>query len=381
MKNINDFIKKNPNLSSKEGAEKCGISRQAYRTRKSRLGVKEVVKKLKPKEVLNNDKQNRQTKIETSLIKKQYQLLLKENEILEQNLKNAMGIKENTSHYVITKSPPSRGDVVPIILASDWHLEELIKGETINNLNDFNLEIADKRVENFFKNSVRLIEKEKQDSNIDTIILALLGDFISGNIHDVLLPICQLLPMDAILKVQGHLIAGIKYILNETKVKHLIIPCTVGNHSRITPKVWIATENGYSLEYFMYHNLKSVFASDKRVQFVISNSQHCYLDIWNYKLRFLHGTQIKYSGGIGGFTIPANKKIQMWGKAIPAYYTFLGHLHQLFDANPNFIVNGCLIGFSSYALAIGAEFQKPCQAIVMLSKRWGKAGVNPVFLD
>jgi biotin operon repressor len=44
MKNINDFIKKNPNLSSKEGAEKCGISRQAYRTRKSRLGIKEETK-------------------------------------------------------------------------------------------------------------------------------------------------------------------------------------------------------------------------------------------------------------------------------------------------------------------------------------------------
>lgn len=308
-------------------------------------------------------------------------LLIKENARLEKELFATLEIKKNTKSFdIFTPKSSSLSEVTPIILASDFHVEEEVKGITVNNLNIYNLKVAEQRSIRLFQNAIKLIEKERQDSKIQSVVLALLGDFISGSIHEPLLPICQLRPMEAIIFAQELLISGIEAIVRETKL-NVIIPCTVGNHSRVTDKVWIATENGYSLEYLMYKNMERYFRGNTKVKFVISEGQHCYLDIYKYRLRFLHGTQFRYMQGVGGFTIPVIKKIQRWDAAIPAYYTFAGHLHQFFDGNPRFLINGSLIGYNTYAMAIGAEFQKPCQSMIVLSQKYGKAGVNPIFVD
>lgn len=315
-------------------------------------------------------------------IKGENKFLLAENEKFEKDLFSALEIKRNakSTYRFSHKVSAHDSEVVPIIVLSDWHIEEEVTKVSVNGLNEYTVKIAEMRAKNLFQNTLRLLQKEEVDSKITTAVIALLGDFISGNIHDVLLPICKLQPMDAIMKVQDLLISGIEFLLKETKY-NFVIPCTVGNHSRITPKVWIATENGYSMEYLMYHSMKMYFRNEKRIKFVIAEGQHCYVDIFNYKLRFLHGTQFNYSNGLGGFTIPVMKKIQKWNAAIPAYYTFAGHLHQFFDGNPRFLINGSLIGYGTYAMAIGAEFQKPCQSFIVISKKWGKCSVSPIWVD
>lgn len=300
---------------------------------------------------------------------------------LEKEVVVALEIKRNTKpFYIRSVKNTSKGEVTPIILLSDFHYEEEVKKQTVNGMNEYNLDIARKRVKSIFVNILRLVEKERHESKMDAIVLALLGDFISGAIHEPLLPICQLQPMQAILEVQELLIGGIEMLRRETKLP-IYVPCTVGNHSRTSKKVWIATEQGFSLEYMMYKNMENYFKRDPGVHFVVSESQHCYVKVYNFNLRFLHGTQFLYNGGVGGFTIPVNKKIKIWNNAMPCYYTFAGHLHQLFDGNPNFLINGSLIGYNTFALSIGAEFQRPCQAMTIISKKWGKAGVSPIFTD
>lgn len=315
-------------------------------------------------------------------IKGENKLLLAENIKFEKDLLSALEIKRNSraTYRYSYKMSAHDSEVVPIIILSDWHIEEEVSKVSVNGLNEYSVKIAEHRANTLFINTLRLLKKEAADSKITNVVIALLGDFISGNIHDVLLPICKLQPIQAIIKVQDLLISGIEFLLQETDYR-FVIPCTVGNHSRITPKVWIATEQGYSLEYLMYHSMKAHFKNEKRVEFIIAEGQHCYVDVFSYKLRFLHGTQFKYSNGLGGFTIPVMKKIQKWDAAIPAYYTFAGHLHQFFDGNPRFLINGSLIGYGTYAMAIGAEFQKPCQSFIVLSKKWGKAGVSPIFVE
>lgn len=300
---------------------------------------------------------------------------------MEKELIAALEIKRGTKSVTIRKPKlANKSEVIPIIIASDWHIEEEVRKITVNGLNEYTLEIAEQRAKTFFQNALRLVEKERVDSTMDSICLALLGDFISGKIHEPLLPICKLQPTQAIIFVQELLISGIEFLRKETGLK-IYIPCTSGNHARITDKVWIASENGYSLEYLMYQNMARYFKNDTGVKFFVSESQHCYLQFFGYNLRFLHGTQFRYSGGIGGFTIPVVKKIQKWDTAIPSYYTFAGHLHQFFDGSPKFLINGSLIGYNTFAMAIGAEFQKPCQTFVVLSKKHGKVGVHPIFLE
>ena len=70
------------------------------------------------------------------------------------------------------------------MVASDWHIEERVAPNTVSGLNTFDLAIGKKRATAFFQRGLRLIKLLQQDVKIDTIVLALLGDFITNDIYD-----------------------------------------------------------------------------------------------------------------------------------------------------------------------------------------------------
>jgi len=237
----------------------------------------------------------------------------------------AAQIKDGTETFKITtsKSACGKSEATAFLIASDWHMEEEVKAEKVNNLNTYNLEIASQRAEYFFKNGLRLVNISARDTNIKDIVVALIGDFISGNIHEELLETCLLQPMDAILFAQKHIIAGLEYMLENSNY-HITVPCIVGNHARITEKVHHSTEQENSLEYFMYKNMAQYFRKEKRITFIIPNSDDCYIPVYGYNIRFAHGHQFKYAGGVGGITIPLIKWLNIQNGNIHADYTVVG---------------------------------------------------------
>lgn len=313
-------------------------------------------------------------------LKKQNKNLLKELAQKEKELLASARIKKTPQTLVIRPMRTSKIQTVPFILASDWHSEEEVKLETVSNLNEFNLKIADTRIQLFFNNSVKLLSLMKTDTNFNTVVLALLGDFISGNIHEALLPICQLPPIEAVMWVQKRIIAGIEFLLKETPYK-FIIPCCVGNHSRITGHMlYIATEKGNALETFMYYNLLDHFRSEGRVQFMIADGYHLYLSFFGRDIRLHHGHSIRFNKNVGGIFPTVYKAIMQWNKGKRADLDVFGHFHSMRNGG-NFIVNGSLIGYNTYAVFITAEYEKPRQKFFMYTNGGEVVGEYPVFLD
>jgi len=298
--------------------------------------------------------------------------------LLEQEKNAILEIRENTKGFTIEPKESSKtGEAVAIALASDWHVEEIVRKDKVNDLNEYNLGISKSRAEKFFQNLLKLIRKEQQDIRINTLILALLGDFITSNIHDELKENCALRPIEAIIYTQNILISGLDFILNNSNLD-LIIPCHVGNHSRITKKVHQSTEQGNSLEYFMFHNLKKYYSKNRRVNFVVAEGYHTYIEVFGFTLRFHHGHNVVYGGGVGGLTIPLIKAINTWNLTKRADQDFLGHFHQ-YTPHRRFTVNGSMIGYSPFALSIKGEFEPPQQAFCLYDKRRGKTVQIPIL--
>lgn len=265
-----------------------------------------------------------------------------------------------------------------IILASDWHYEENVKSSQVNGLNKYDTVIAKERAEKLFRVTAQLIKVHQKEYDIDNLILALLGDFISGSIHDDLKEGNNIQPTEAIYEVQCLIASGIKYLLKETDVS-LIIPCSSGNHGRITDKIRVSTAYGNSLEFLMYRQMRDYFENEPRVKFIINDSYLTYMNIYGYTARFSHGDSIKYGGGVGGIFIPAFKAISQWNKSKHADWDFFGHFHQLKDGG-NFVTNGSLIGFNSYAIRIKADYEKPKQAFMIIDEERGLDVVRKITL-
>lgn len=266
---------------------------------------------------------------------------------------------------------------------SDHHSEERVLLGQVGGRNEHNLEINDRRFQQLVLGTIAWFKIESAKTAIKNFTIALLGDFITGSIHADLSEANLLAPTEAIYRAQNQLIGGLQYIRDNTPKDVVItVVCHGGNHGRMTIDQRIATETGNSLEQYMYYTIRDFFKNDPRFQFIIATGYHTYVTYFDkFKVRYHHGHQLNYGGGVGGITIPVNKAIAQWNKANPVNLDVFGHFHTRFDGG-NFICNGSLIGYNAYAVSIKASFEKPSQTFFLINKEYGeKTMVAPIFVD
>lgn len=286
------------------------------------------------------------------------------------------------SIIVYEKASWERGDAIPCALASDWHIEEPVTASDVHSLNEYNLEIARKRAVFFFQNFLRLADIMARDSHVRAIWIGFLGDFFSGFIHEELVATNLLAPGDAAKEVVGMLTSGIEFLLRESNYQ-ILGDCLAGNHGRMTKQMWHGDPTGTSLESFMYHTVAARFHGNPRVQLNVADRAMVYRDFFErFRMRLIHGYEVKYGGGVGGITIPLNKALAQWDRPIQASLTALGHFHQRLSG-PNYEINGSLIGYNTFAQAIKAGYEDPQQSFFLVHARKGgtRAITAPIWLD
>lgn len=363
---------------------RCLACYKAYRHAEAdRAHAAQIAPTLAPEPVvlIEADRKAQREAQKLSILTTKYHELLKVTERQEADLHSFNVMADHAEAYPIglpktDRARTNEGTVV--LVASDWHIEEGV-GKEVGGLNTYSIEIAEARAQKFFQAGLRLTNLLAQDLPIRTMVLALLGDFISNDIHEEFPEINELSPTHAIVMAQNMIISGITFLLEQSDL-NLVIPCHSGNHARTTRTTRFSAENGHSLEYLMYLHLATYFRSEPRVTFIIPEGMHSYLDIYGTTVRFQHGHAIKYGGGVGGIYIPVNKAIGQWNKARHADLDVFGHFHQLRDGG-NFICNGSLIGYNAFALSIKADFDKPKQALFLMDRKRGRTCTWPILVD
>lgn len=331
-------------------------------------------------DVIAEDRKERKLKSEDHTWKKRYVNALKQIDLLEEEKSIILEMKDKTikpSPIIATKGITS--EATAVVLASDWHAGKRVISERVNGLNSFNVGIFKKRADNFFINTTRLLNIFDKDITIKNLVLALLGDFIENTLRLENHENNTMLPIEEVLLVQEYFIKGIEYLLSNT-TKTLIIPCVTGNHSKNTDKMHISTQVENSLEYFIYANLQQYFKNNNRVKFIIAEGQMLYLDVYGFKIRFTHGSQIHSAGGIGGIFPPTYRALSGWDKGQKADLTCMGHIHNT-KFGGNFLYTGSLCGYDEFALSIKADFERPQQTFFLIDKNRGLTITAPVLLD
>ena len=263
-----------------------------------------------------------------------------------------------------------KGNRYAIALFSDAHIEETVKPESVLGRNEYNVKIAQTRIANYFQNLAHCLNTDQ----VDDLIFASLGDTISGFIHEELSQCNGLTPTKAITKAQSLIVSGLKFICDSTDLKPIKFVGIVGNHSRTTKKIQHA--NGYemSLEFLMYDNIRQQCELlGLPIEFAIPESEVALVVTPDNKtLLFCHGFQIKSTGTNTVCGIyPALQRLALkWGKTFNQDRIYLGHFHSCISI-PSAAVNGSIIGYNSFSLTNGFEFQKPCQYYEVIDTELG----------
>lgn len=274
----------------------------------------------------------------------------------------------------------SRGTASALLNLSDWHVEEPVRPQNVNGVNEYNLEIAARRAKTVFEKTLVLLEDARHLAKIDELVVWLGGDFCTLWLHEENMETNLLAPDPAIHFATDLLEDGLLTLAKYAKVSRIRIPTSVGNHGRTTKKPRHGNLMETSREYSMYLHLRRRLRACN-FDWQIGESYLNYQNIQGKTVRYHHGDAIKYAGGVGGPTIPINKAESQWDKGRKADVSFFGHLHQ-FIPYGKWCMNGSLIGFNSFALRIKADpSEQPRQTFAVIDKDRGLTRVLPVFCE
>ena len=379
------YLKSHQDLSRKELAHHFGVTERAIKRKEQNLNL--PVRKFQEGSLPNRIGVAEKVSYEQQLARKDR--VIKEYKVKEEIYQGQLETMRHELDAAVffSKTPvipfeikshtSAKGEATIVAVASDWHIEECVEKETVNGRNEYSLEISKDRASKFFSTLLRLIQIEQTATRIDHLILALLGDFITNDIHIEVAESTLLDPNDAIKRAEQYLMSGLDFLLKNTKLQITVV-CQSGNHGRTTERVRHGHEAGHSLEFLMYHFLTRHYRDEKRIKFIIPNSYLYYLKVYETTLAFHHGHDVRFAGGIGGLTVPMLKAISQWNRMTPADIYVCGHFHQFIDGN-SFIVNGSMIGYNAYAVAIKATFERPSQTVFGVHSKLGKIFTRQIY--
>lgn len=313
------------------------------------------------------------------------QVFVSQKERIE-HLEALLSIREATADIDIYSldyiEESSSKDTISISLLSDIHIDEVVKPESVMNLNKYNPDIAKDRIDRYFMNLVKLVAHHQRNYQIRHHVIGVLGDIIGGYIHPELEQTNSMSPLEGIRFAKECLISGLKYVNDNMDVERIDVVCVVGNHGRTTKKLQFGNMLETSYEYFLYEDLKDMCEKvglDK-IHFHISKSSSAIIELFGKNYMFVHGNQWKYASGIGGVVVPF---MRYFGRISPMFNIeriFFGHWHTTVDIKRG-VGNGSIKGYDAYALNHGLEYEPPQQSMVLLNKKRGFTNFQSIYLD
>jgi hypothetical protein len=304
-----------------------------------------------------------------------------EVERLREQLSTTLDIVDCPTDLAILPPPVAAVSTsVPILLCSDWHCGAVVRPESVNGLNEFDVGIFHERAQGLFRNALKVVSMVRSSVTVAEMVVWLGGDMIDNHLHPEQVQLQELSPTQQLIECERAIVAGLNYLLEHGDFERLIVPCSHGNHGRTTQKMQADNSHATSYEWLMYQSLRRHFRNEPRIQWQIADGNVTYVKVLGNVLRFHHGDACRYQGGIGGLTIPLTKWIHRADQAIRADHTFQGHFHQL-TLGPNWSVNGSLIGPTAYGLKLGFAPERPQQLMRFIDSQRGFTISAPILTD
>ena len=282
------------------------------------------------------------------------------------------------------KTKKSRNHVcTAMTIWSDFHLDEMVDLDEMDGINEYSREIAEKRFDNVVNDTVKLLKQYSTGAHIEGIVVNILGDMLTGEIHDELSRTNYAPPPASIVHWVPLLAAGLKHLADE--FGQVFVPCVDGNHDRTykrTPKKKRA-ESSYA--WIIYNWLADTLRDDDRIKFGISTSNEQLISVYDTTFLLTHGDSFRSAGGVGGLYPSMLKWLlrrhQLYSATKKDFdYALMGHWHQDLWGQ-DFVVNASLKGYDEYAKDSGFTFGKAGVQLWTVTPEYGMDNRRFVFAD
>lgn len=281
----------------------------------------------------------------------------RENLSVEEVRSHIFGLSEMTPEppewLLRPGSGPSRAGV-PSTIWSDWHIGETVRPEEVNGVNEFDLTIAEQRIARLVERTLDLCFNHMTTPDYPGIVVNLIGDIVSGDIHPELTETNEDELFPIILWAVERIITALKALADQ--FGRVFVACAPGNHGRMTRKPQAKRYVYKNADWLIYCLIERHFkwAGDDRIRLSIPATGEVAYRVYGHRYMAVHGDDLGVRGGDGiigalGPICRGELKMRHSQAQIGRDYDTLlmGHWHQTLWL-PRAHVNNCLCGYNEY---------------------------------
>ena len=357
---------------------------------------------------LKLDKKLATFKAESTYYKKLYETSLKDT--AKQNLL-VEAIQKFTPYFEkvpINKIPkPSgkqKGDSAQTVVAPlcDTHIGEDIDYQQMAGLNSYDFDIFNKRLSGWATQVLNLVQLRREAVPINDLIVPMLGDMISGDIHEELARSNIANCMEQMFR-GANLIAQALMMLapNFDTIK---VPCVVGNHGRMTRKPPMK-DKYMDWDFLLYQWIAAFCKDQKNIKFDIRKSFINTFQVYNRNVLIMHGDSASGAGSLTTImrVLTSLRSVLQYRKGLeveagevhdeivnpnilPASFdsVMMGHFHrtdELDIGTGHALICGCMKGGDEFALQRLAVITKPQQIVTYWHPKYGYIAKETIYLN
>jgi len=283
---------------------------------------------------------------------------------------------------------------------SDTHIGDNVEADEMVGLNSYNIDIFNKRLHGWATQVLTLAELRRNSVEIDELVIPMLGDMISGDIHMELALTNNDHNMGQMIRGANLIAQALMFLAPHfDKVR---VPCVVGNHGRMTRKP--PMKNKYMDWDYMLYQWVSVFCQNqKNIEFHIPKTFMTTINVCNRNILLAHGDFI--NGGGSGTSINRGvsnmRNVLSFRKglkeeinniqdnsleSVPDNYdsALLGHFHRIdeIDIGTGAVhICGCMKGGDEFAMQRVQAINKPRQLVLYYHPKYGEIGKEIIYLN
>jgi hypothetical protein len=361
-------------------------TREALQKRFERAGIKPGLAKCRVESASASD-WTPDGGLEKSRLKAQITELVRRQKLLLEELEEAR--KRQSLFDMVRLVPPVKARArpagaqrtqriaTPVAVVSDLHVEEPVDPVKVGYVNEYNLAIASRVIEAVGE-AICWFAEDKRFSMRECVV-AIIGDIISGHIHEDLIESTSLFPLETVPWVLERLEWLLRYVAANTKFERIIVPWCDGNHGRNTPRMRIQTRVENSLEWLIGVQLSQRLRDEPRIEFQISHGHFTDLQVHNTVLEFTHGDTFRGGSGIAGALPSIRKALANDRQHRRIDHVILGHFHDRQDFG-DVVMNGSGIGIGPYSIANHFPPRNREQTWFLVDAERGKGLCAPIWL-
>mgnify|MGYP003643276980 FL=1 len=379
-----------------------------HRTTVQRWYDKEVfLENLNPDDVVLDDIEDRikidkklaTSKAEAAFYKKLYTKSLREyaqTDLLSDIIKGSVPGFNKVEVYAKKNKVSSETPQAVVAPLTDTHIGEFIDLEQMVGLNSYDFDIFNQRLYGWATQLVTLVEFRRNAVPIPELVVPMLGDMISGDIHEELSNTNLTNCMMQMIRGANLIAQALMFVAPHFET--IRVPCVVGNHGRMTRKPPMK-DKYMDWDYLMYQWIAALCKNQPNIEFHIPRSFITVFSVCNRNILAMHGDAVSGAGSLASITkVLTNLRSVLHFKkglenelgevpeGIPAHFdsVMIGHFHRVDELDigtGSAHICGCMKGADEFAMNRLQAVTKPQQIVTYWHPQYGYIGKEIIYLN